>query len=272
MSTNLWLAANQTMPRETSPREGLLQSQLAKNDAATQALPFSEPGVDSGKRALTVRGRNAVARILKCATDMFVAEGYGGMSMRKVASSAGIALSNLQHYFPTLEALFVALMRQAISEYSDTYDSVRHDPSLTPEERLEKVVRLLIEDDKQPRTQSLFINMWALAQTHDFARQIMEEAYIYQRRWIRGFVEAVNPDLPTLELSCRAALITCQIEGLLVLIPQRNRFPSDIRGIEDEAVRAIMALARAESSRGTTTRGKSLKSVERNPTFPASGG
>jgi hypothetical protein len=99
--------------------------------------------------------------------------------------------------------------------------------------------------------------MWALAQTHDFARQIVDEAYLYQRRWIRGFLEAVNPELSPLELSCRAALITCQIDGLVILIPQRNRFPSDVRGIEEEAVRAMMSLARAEGVRAPAQKARS---------------
>jgi AcrR family transcriptional regulator len=224
--------------------------------------PLADSGSDNGRKALTERGRNTVARILKCATDIFVAEGYGGLSMRKVAANAGIALSNLQHYFPSREGLFAAIIKQTIAEYSHTYDSIRKETSLTPEEKLEKVVRLLIEDDKQSRTQSLFFNIWALAQTHDFAREIMDEAYVVQRRVIAEFVNAVNPDLPPQELSCRAALITCQIDGLLVLIPQRNRFPSDVRGLEDEAVRAILALAHAESGRGST-KTKSRKSEDR---------
>jgi TetR/AcrR family transcriptional regulator len=248
------------MPRETLTHEDRKQGQLAKIETTHQGIPPPEPSPKNGKRRLTERGRHAVERILKCATDIFVAEGYGEMSMRRVASSAGIALSNLQHYFPSREELFAAIMRQTSAEYSETYDSIRNDYSLTPEKRLENVVRILIEADKQPRTQSLFINMWALAQSHDFARQIMDEAYVFQRKMIRGFLEAVNPDLPPLELSCRAALITCQIEGLLLLIPQRNRFPSDVRGIEDEAVRAVLALARAGSSRGPVQKIRSRKS------------
>jgi AcrR family transcriptional regulator len=241
------------MTRKTPPRETLLQNRSSENDESNfPPDSFGDAQAtmgNSGKRALTERGRNAVARILKCATDMFITEGYGGLTMRKVASAAGIALSNLQHYFPSIEPLFAALMRQVIDEYAKTYDNLRHDLSLTAEQRLEKVIRLLIEDDKQSRTQSLFINMWAMAQTHDFAREIVDEAYLHQRRWIRGFLEAVNPDLSSLELSCRAALITCQIEGLMILIPQRNRFPSDIKGIEEEAVRSMMSLALAESAR-----------------------
>ena len=159
------------MIRETLPRETSQPSQPPENSRlALQPDSTHDAQPENGKRALTKRGRSAVARILKCATEMFITEGYGGLTMRKVASAAGISLSNLQHYFSSIEALFAALMKQVIEEYAMAYDSVRHDPSLTPDERLEKVIRLLIEDDKQSRTQSLFINMWALAQTHDFAR------------------------------------------------------------------------------------------------------
>lgn len=256
---NFAVRRNKTMPRETLNRAALQPDQPAKINNSSHVNPLAELGSDSGRRALTERGRNAVTRILKCATDIFIAEGYGGLSMRKVAANAGIALSNLQHYFPGREDLFAALIRQTIAEYSQTYDGIQKETSLTPEEKLEKVVRLLIEDDKQSRTQSLFFNIWALAQAHDFAREIMDEAYVVQRRMIADFVAAVNPGLPPQELACRAALITCQIDGLLVLIPQRNRFPSDVRGIEDEAVRAILALARAKSARASTQKATSRK-------------
>jgi TetR/AcrR family transcriptional regulator len=195
-------------------------------------------------RTLTDCGRNTVARILASAIEIFAAEGYGGLTMRKVAASAGLALSNLQHYFPTREDLFAAIITEATAEYSINYDNILlTGASLTPAQRLEKLVRLLIEDGKQPRTQSLFANFWALAQMQEFARKIMEDAYLFQRRMIGEFVAAVNPQLPPSVLARRAALMTGQIEGLLVLIPQRNRFPSDLKGIEDEAVKVILAVA-----------------------------
>ncbi|MCP3717364.1 TetR/AcrR family transcriptional regulator [Paraburkholderia sp. CNPSo 3281] len=203
-----------------------------------------EPPTGDTARTLTSRGRNTVARILASAIEIFAAEGYGGLSMRKVAASAGLALSNLQHYFPTREDLFAAIITETTAEYSRNYDNIlRTDASLTPAQRLEKLVRLLIEDGKQPRTQSLFVNFWALAQMQEFARKIMEDAYLFQRGMIGEFVAAVNPQLSPSVLAHRAALITGQIEGLLVLIPQRNRFPSDIKGIEDEAVRVILTVA-----------------------------
>lgn len=78
---------------------------------------------------------------------------------------------------------------------------------------MEKLVRLLIEDGKQPRTQSLFVNFWALAQMQEFARKSMEDAYLFQRRMISGFVAAVNPQLSPNVLARRAALIAGKSKG-----------------------------------------------------------
>lgn len=50
--------------------------------------------------------------------------------------------------------------------------------------RLWRLIRLLIEDGKQPRTQSLFANFWTLAQMQEVARKSMEDAYLVHRRMI----------------------------------------------------------------------------------------
>lgn len=207
-----------------------------------RAAAKESPARDS-TRPLTVRGRATVTRILASAIDIFVTEGYGGMSMRQVATSAGLALSNLQHYFPTREQLFEAIVDATLAEYSTAYDQIRNDATLSPAAQLEKVARLVIEDGLQPKTQGLFVNLWALALTQEFARKRVEEAYTFQRSMIARFITAVNPNFSKIELAHRAALITSQLEGLLLLVPQRNRFPSDLKGIEDAAVKAIMALA-----------------------------
>lgn len=215
----------------------------AESASPRRSEPTPDAKAADGTRALTQRGRNTVGRILESAIEIFIVDGYGGLTMRKVAAGAGLALSNLQHYFPSREDLYAAIISETIAEYSKTYDSVRIDETLSPEARLEKVVRMLIEDAKLPRTQSLFVNIWALAHAHEFARQAMEDAYLFQRQMIAGFVTALNPGLTPLHLARRSALITAQIEGLSVLIPQRNRFPSDIKGMEDEVVKAVLAVA-----------------------------
>ncbi|KWH25741.1 hypothetical protein WL99_23250 [Burkholderia cepacia] len=178
------------------------------------------------------------------AIEIFVSDGYSEFSMRKVATKAGLSLSNLQHYFPSREDLLATIINVTLAEYATSYGELQAETALTPEERLEKLVRLLIENSKQSKTQGLFVNLFALAQTQEFARVTIEEAYKFQRRMIGTFVTAINPALSPAALARRSALITAQIEGLVVFIPQRNRFPSDLRGLEEDVVTAVLALAK----------------------------
>ncbi|SIO72099.1 transcriptional regulator, TetR family [Burkholderia sp. GAS332] len=243
---------------ETTPDDLLAPKRKSTRSIAGESQSASVEDGSADTRPPTGRGRTTIARVLAVATELFISEGYGALTMRKVAQGVGLSLSNVQHYFRTREDLLEALIQDVVAQYSVRYAHIRNDKNLSPEVRLEKITRLLIEDDKQRRTQSLFINIWALAQTHEFARRIVEEMYFFQRQVFRELIAAVNPGLTPTELSCRAALITSQLDGLLVLLPQRNSFPSDIRGIEDEAVRAVKALALAATH----------KEVDRRKTAP----
>ncbi|WP_396332540.1 TetR/AcrR family transcriptional regulator [Burkholderia anthina] len=197
------------------------------------------------RRAPTQRGRDAIARILSTATDMLCDEGYGELTMRKVAGTVGISLSNLQFYFKTREDLLGEVIIQLTNRYLEQFETFAQDPRLSPEDRLGAVLRHTLIEDKKPRVQSIFFNIWALAQTQDFARDIVDRIYKAQRAILARIIVQINPGLTEHECALRAALISCQMEGLMILIPQRKRFPSDLKGLETEVMRAMMALANA---------------------------
>ncbi|MFG1916893.1 TetR/AcrR family transcriptional regulator [Micromonospora sp. NPDC048898] len=53
------------------------------------------------------------AAILKAATDLFLASGYDGTSLAKIAESAGVSKATLFKQFPTKAALFDAIVTEA---------------------------------------------------------------------------------------------------------------------------------------------------------------
>lgn len=50
--------------------------------------------------------------IMEATADMMVEEGYGAVSARRVADRAGIKPALLQYYYPTMDALFLALYQR----------------------------------------------------------------------------------------------------------------------------------------------------------------
>jgi len=57
--------------------------------------------------------------ILACARDQYLADGYKGLSMRKIADKAGISATAIYRHFDNKEALFHRLVRKGFGTYTE---------------------------------------------------------------------------------------------------------------------------------------------------------
>jgi AcrR family transcriptional regulator len=54
--------------------------------------------------------------LLDCAEQLMVREGYAAVTYRKLAASAGVSPPLVQYYFPTLDAMFTAIVERRTEE------------------------------------------------------------------------------------------------------------------------------------------------------------
>ena len=64
------------------------------------------------------------AAILDAATRLFSENGYDGVSMRRIAESAGVSKANIYHHFASKEALFFAIMRRSAQELTSLIENL----------------------------------------------------------------------------------------------------------------------------------------------------
>lgn len=83
-----------------------------KSEPAPASMPPAR-GRPPRSRAATEEMR---ARIVRAARDLFAREGYGGVSMRKIAAAAGCAPGALYAYFPAKRALLHVLWEDIFAE------------------------------------------------------------------------------------------------------------------------------------------------------------
>ncbi|MFI0819692.1 TetR/AcrR family transcriptional regulator [Streptomyces sp. NPDC021098] len=62
--------------------------------------------------APTRRGQERRAEIVRCALDVIAERGYRGATLSAVAERAGLTQQGLLHYFPTKEALLIAVLAE----------------------------------------------------------------------------------------------------------------------------------------------------------------
>jgi len=68
------------------------------------------------KRPLQARAQRTVEVVLKAAAQVFARRGYAGATTNHIAERAGVSVGSLYEYFPSKDALLVALMEAHVHE------------------------------------------------------------------------------------------------------------------------------------------------------------
>ena len=93
--------------------------------------------------------------LLDCVERLLLDEGYAGVSYRVVAAKAGVTASLVQYYFPTLDSLFVAMIRRLIER-----DTARWNDAL--QRRPDEPLRVLWEYSRSEAAGAMSMEIMAL--------------------------------------------------------------------------------------------------------------
>ncbi|MDH2911387.1 HTH-type transcriptional regulator RutR [Kosakonia sp. HypNH10] len=106
-----------------------------------------------GKR--TRAGSEKRQAILSAALEVFSRLGFHGARVEQVADQAGVSKTNLLYYFPSKEALYVAVLRQLLDVWLAPLRAFRSD--LQPLAAIKEYIRLKLEVSRDhPQASRLF--------------------------------------------------------------------------------------------------------------------
>ncbi|HJV79836.1 TetR/AcrR family transcriptional regulator [Noviherbaspirillum sp.] len=192
----------------------------------------------------TEKGYERAHDILRAAREIFAAEGYGGLSMRRVAAQVGASLSNVQHYYGSKDTLIEALLLDAMNQLQDKIDSIV--ASMEGKSRVEQflaTIDMFLEELGSPVMRGMFFEFWALATRNTFASALMEKMQARERKAIFKLIQGMSPHISDEDYIVRAALIVAQVEGLMLFrVRNRPRRP-ELEGLENAAREAVLRLA-----------------------------
>jgi AcrR family transcriptional regulator len=191
----------------------------------------------------TEKGSERVRIILEEGKNTLVDEGFSGLSFRNVAKRAGITVGNVTYYFPTKDDLLVELAGYIFDRWEDRFR--RNLPSnLTDKMDIFLYsIRYMIEENKRVKSNRLLLEMWAMANHSTAVMRMLDAFYCKMRAWIEGMLADIAPNQSVRKRRLRAALITSQVEGLMVLIGPNRMIHKELEGLENEAIRQIQKLA-----------------------------
>ena len=178
--------------------------------------------VPSSIRRLTDKGSSTATRILEEAKNILVEDGFLGLSFRAIAKRTGTTVGNIGYYYGTKDDLMVDLAEYIFDRWEFRLQRDMP-PSMTDRrEKFRYFIRYMIDQNKQRKTMFLLLEMWAMANRSLAVSKMMDTFYGRLRDSIDGMIADLNPKMAADTRALRAALITTQIEGLMILVGPRK--------------------------------------------------
>jgi AcrR family transcriptional regulator len=197
-------------------------------------------------RHSTAKGMETAQLILEQTKNILSKDGFAAISIRKVAERCNISPGHVTYHFQTKEILFDALAKYIFERWTRHFYA-RIPPGIVgPRKVFVFSIEYMIAENKRPKTMTMLLEMWAMSTHSPAVGRMMDMFYSQMRGWIETLLQDLNPKQTTETRRRQAALITCQIEGLMILLGP-NRIPHpELHGLEKEAVAQILRMALAD--------------------------
>lgn len=113
--------------------------------SAKRAKAAAAKGRGRQGKPVSATGESTEERIKQAARKLFTQNGFAATRTRDIAKEAGINLALLNYYFRSKQKLFDMVMLENFRKFLSGMTVSFHDPNLTIEERLERIVTAYVD-------------------------------------------------------------------------------------------------------------------------------
>jgi AcrR family transcriptional regulator len=207
-------------------------------------MPITLTSLQNKPSTTTEKGLGRALDILHAARSLLAAEGYAGLSMRRVAAEVGISLSNVQHYYQSKDDLLEALLLYTMDLFQTKMDGIS--AAMTSASRIDQFLStcdMFLEEITDPVTHAIFFELWALASRNEFASRLMDKMLARERKAIFHLIRGLNPAIDDEEYMQRAILMVAQIEGLMLFRLNKAERREQFMAVRASVRKALTTLA-----------------------------
>jgi AcrR family transcriptional regulator len=228
------LAARRTSRQASAASTRASRPATRATNSATRPI---KPGTRYGV------GQQRVVAILAAAKKVLVDGGYPDLTLRRVADAAGMPLRHLQYYFPTKNDLLRSLCEDICDDYIAKCDALSSREHANPRARFQTCIDFLIDDNRDPISNTIFFELWALACHDDYANRLLDRLYLHYRGYISRLIENMRPNLARRDVESRTVQIVALIEGLTLFIGRNKPRHAALREVVKDASASILKVA-----------------------------
>ena len=171
---------------------------------------------DALGRTLSPKGQATLRQILIAGHQVFFRDGHAGLSMRKVAEEAGLAVGNISYYFPSKRALIDATLKEARADFIEHHIRLFDGDEKSPLAILLNILDFYILNGRS--SHSLYFQIWGFAGSDESAKIMVRELYRPIGRLVYYLVRAARPDIGHLETRAIVLQLFSLEEGMKLFI------------------------------------------------------
>ncbi len=189
-------------------------------------------------------GRDRVAQIVETALEIILESGYQALTLREVARRCKVQIGAISHYYKSRTVLLQDVINSVMVPYSENFRAIEHAPDATPEQKLERLIRFLLEDLQTRRTTRLFPHLWVLANHDEFVAKAVDSIYILERSMFTKLIAEINPGLNEVERETLAVFIASAVAGSIMFVGYEKPWAPQLPLYSAITCRALIELVR----------------------------
>jgi AcrR family transcriptional regulator len=175
-------------------------------------------------------------KIARTARAILAKDGYGALTMRRVASACGISPGNLTYHFPSVDDLMVAAMNLGLEEYQQQIASYIKKQPTDQDKTLTELVTFFVHDALSPRTSAVMIEFWALAQHDPSKAAFLDQTYKRASDMIADVLLGIEPDIDRATANQVASTLLVFSEGSTALFSRKPLLAFDEKALIETAL------------------------------------
>lgn len=186
------------------------------------------------------KGQERIEQILSSARDILIDHGYSGLSMRKIATAAGITIGNLHYYYPSKKDLLADLLDHVINGYLMAFGNARAAAGSSALNQFVALISFIIDDLNTHETTNFFPELWALSNHDEQAAERMHELYRKARLDINDLIATINPELSDQQREEVGLFISASLEGLTPFAGNGKPWAGNLENIKRIAIKSFV--------------------------------
>jgi TetR/AcrR family transcriptional repressor of bet genes len=203
------------------------------------------------------RRQSLIEATLRCLRQF----GHEGVSVRRIAASAGVSPGLINHHFPSISSLIAASYEALASSLLDSIRRYAHDSSASPRERLRRFFQASFARDLlDPQLFSSWLVFWSMASHSPAVRRVHDRTYGEYRATLESLLRELrrSSHAPSFRLKAAAIGLAALLDGLWIeaSLNARTFRPADAVALCEDWIDALCAGAlprlRSSASAGRT--------------------